>query len=178
MMRIRFNGGVLAVSLLANVALLGGLVWLNRRPQGPEAQPVPVALTVAESAPPFRWSQLESSDYRTYIANLRKVGCPELTIREIVAADVADLFAPQRGPLLAKMSGAGTPAERSQAEAGLRELGRQEAWPSSGNYSACRIRWNPPNRRRSRWRFPRPGAQSPADRRGHNSRHAAGFSRR
>ncbi len=27
----------------------------------------------------FNWSQLESTDYRQYIANLRAIGCPEVT---------------------------------------------------------------------------------------------------
>ena len=35
----------------------------------------------------FRWSQLESTDYRQYIANLRAIGCPELTLRDIIMTD-------------------------------------------------------------------------------------------
>lgn len=42
---------------------------------------------------PFTWSDIESSDYRTYIANLRRAGCPEKTIRDIIVADVNDLYA-------------------------------------------------------------------------------------
>jgi hypothetical protein len=45
----------------------------------------------------FNWSQLESSDYREYIANLRKVGCPESTIRDIILTDVMRLYAQRRG---------------------------------------------------------------------------------
>ncbi|HKI70057.1 MAG TPA: LysM domain-containing protein, partial [Verrucomicrobiae bacterium] len=41
----------------------------------------------------FSWSQLESKDYPTYIANLRNVGCPEQTIRDIIIADVNALYA-------------------------------------------------------------------------------------
>jgi hypothetical protein len=41
---------------------------------------------------PFRWSQLESADYRTYVRNLRNSGCPEATVRAIVTADVAAVY--------------------------------------------------------------------------------------
>lgn len=41
----------------------------------------------------FSWSEVESPDYPTYIANLRAIGCPEQTIRDIIIADVDALFA-------------------------------------------------------------------------------------
>lgn len=43
-------------------------------------------------APPFRWGQLESTDYRTYIANLRGIQCPEQTVRDIITADVDEAY--------------------------------------------------------------------------------------
>lgn len=43
--------------------------------------------------PPFRWSQVESPDYREYVANLRAVGCPEPVIRDMVCADLRQLYA-------------------------------------------------------------------------------------
>jgi len=43
----------------------------------------------------FRWEQLESEDYRTYITRLRAIGCPEQTIRDIVIADVDKMLAPK-----------------------------------------------------------------------------------
>lgn len=45
----------------------------------------------------FHWSQIESADYRQYIANLRSVGCPEQTIRDLVLTDVMRLYAQMRG---------------------------------------------------------------------------------
>lgn len=45
----------------------------------------------------FNWAQLESSDYRVYIANLRSVGCPESTIKDIIMTDVMKLYALKRG---------------------------------------------------------------------------------
>jgi hypothetical protein len=75
----------------------------------------------------FQWSQLESTDYRTYIANLRVIGCPERTIFEIVSADLDDLYGPRREPLLAKLKNAQeTELERSQAASGLARLRAEE----------------------------------------------------
>ncbi len=45
----------------------------------------------------FNWSQVESADYREYIANLRGIGCPEATIKDIVITDIMRLYAARRG---------------------------------------------------------------------------------
>jgi len=45
----------------------------------------------------FSWNQLESTDYREYIANLRAIGCPESTIKDIILTDVMRLYAQRRG---------------------------------------------------------------------------------
>jgi hypothetical protein len=45
----------------------------------------------------FHWSQLESTNYREYIANLRAIGCPENTIKDIILTDVMRLYAQRRG---------------------------------------------------------------------------------
>ncbi len=45
----------------------------------------------------FNWAQVESSDYRVYIGNLRVVGCPETTIKDIIMTDVMKLYAQKRG---------------------------------------------------------------------------------
>lgn len=45
----------------------------------------------------FNWSRLESTDYRQYIANLRAISCPEVTIRDIILTDVMRLYAQRRG---------------------------------------------------------------------------------
>jgi len=44
----------------------------------------------------FTWREVESADYPTYIANLRDIGCPESTIRDIIVADVNQLYALKR----------------------------------------------------------------------------------
>ena len=45
------------------------------------------------------WRSVESADYPTYVANLRAVGCPEATIRDIIVADVNKLYADRRRAL-------------------------------------------------------------------------------
>jgi hypothetical protein len=64
-----------------------------------------VAATLPATAPAgtvhvtndFKWSQLESTDYREYIANLRAIGCPQITIQDIILTDVMRLYAQRRG---------------------------------------------------------------------------------
>jgi hypothetical protein len=47
----------------------------------------------------FDWRAVESADYREYIANLRAIGCPEETIRDIVGADLRkNLLEKLKGP--------------------------------------------------------------------------------
>ncbi len=45
------------------------------------------------------WRSVESEDYATYVANLRSIGCPEQTIRDIILADVNKLYAERRRAL-------------------------------------------------------------------------------
>lgn len=59
--------------------------------------PPPVVPTLIIQTNAFHWSQVESSDYRQYIANLRAIGCPEATIKDIILADIMRLYALQRG---------------------------------------------------------------------------------
>ena len=65
--------------------------------------------TVAEKQPPtapsqivyvtnqFNWRQVESGDYREYMANLRGIGCPENTIKDIILTDILKLYSARRG---------------------------------------------------------------------------------
>ena len=42
--------------------------------------------------PVVPWRLIASADYRQYIANLRAVGCPEWLVRDIIVADIDDLY--------------------------------------------------------------------------------------
>ncbi|HKW30071.1 MAG TPA: hypothetical protein VJT54_12095 [Verrucomicrobiae bacterium] len=125
----------LGISILLNLALLGGVIFLltNQRKHStaPPLAAVPIAATASDVKPaPLRWDQLVSAtDYRAYIANLRAIGCPEPTIEDIVRGDTARAFAWERRELGLDGSGAG-PWSRSremQLVAGL--LG---AYPPAG----------------------------------------------
>ena len=130
---------MLRISVVLNCGLIGCLVFLLlsgrawRQAEAPaEAEK---AMATIDAAPPatatppveakrFHWSQIESSDYRAYVANLRGIGCPEQTIRDIIGADVDTLYAPRRKPLEKLVARGG--AASSVAEVDLRELRRQE----------------------------------------------------
>jgi hypothetical protein len=44
----------------------------------------------------FTWAEIESNDYQTYIKNLRAIGCPEPTVRDIIVAEINSLFERRR----------------------------------------------------------------------------------
>ena len=101
---------LLPVSLVLNLCLLVAAGWLAiREPTRtalsarPQPQPAPTASTPApvpaplqaqpaKAAQSFDWRLVESEDYKKYITNLRSIGCPEETIRDIISADVKKLF--------------------------------------------------------------------------------------
>jgi LysM repeat protein len=91
------------VSLGVNIALAA--VWLCSAPRRSAHIPA-VALEQSSTNQVktnfvlrrqlFSWQQIESTDYPTYIANLRGVGCPEQTIHDIIIADVNQVFSRRR----------------------------------------------------------------------------------
>jgi hypothetical protein len=111
----------LKISLCLNLGLAAGLFFLllngSKRVTAPALQVVaetrpPLNTTAATPPPtasrtepkPFRWNQLESKDYRTYVRNLRAIGCPERTVRDLVSADAEFVFGPRREALEHQLS--------------------------------------------------------------------------
>ena len=110
---------ILILSLVANLALAGVLVaTLKSKPReiaapttpdvAPDAKGYSAVTTKVEvvtntAAAPggkaFGWQMVESEDYKKYIANLRSIGCPEETIRDIITADVNKLYESKRKEL-------------------------------------------------------------------------------
>jgi len=98
---------------------------------------VPATPVASASAAPtmdrqFDWRMVESEDYRKYIANLRSIGCPEETIRDIIIADVNKLYESRRKELAGPkkkfefwkpggMMGASFDAERTEKERALNQ---------------------------------------------------------
>src|SRR6267154_6822521 len=92
-----------AVSLIANLLL--AILWMSHARRGPTAlaegtvtagSNTPGKTNVVVRRQFFSWKEVESPDYPTYIANLRDIGCPDQTIRDIIIADVNSLFAQRR----------------------------------------------------------------------------------
>lgn len=93
------------ISLAGNLVL--GAVFVQMRAGVPPRADTPVAVpgpaaslkltnppaASAEKSTPLRpWSRIESDDYRQYLANLRGVGCPDWLVRDIIVADIDDLY--------------------------------------------------------------------------------------
>jgi LysM repeat protein len=97
---------LLIASLLMNLVLAGCLLLYARRVEARFRgvadnlrQPIltnrqPARVIVRRQF--FSWREVESPDYPSYIANLRDIGCPESTIRDIIVADVNQLYALKR----------------------------------------------------------------------------------
>ncbi len=100
----------LVFSLALNAVLAGVVVWPGHT-RGPDVgfglvsrfitnRVVRVRHVIVETPPevvevtaPFHWAEVEASDYRVFIENLRNLGCPENRVHDIVVADVGELFA-------------------------------------------------------------------------------------
>jgi hypothetical protein len=103
---------ILSLSLGFNVVLIGVGSYLLTEPTNPlevqtDAKPAsvpPKAVTVSVdegvTAQPIsasvEWRQVESEDFPTYIANLRRIGVPEPTVRDIVAGEMATQYQEKR----------------------------------------------------------------------------------
>lgn len=128
------------VSLLLNAALAG--YWLKNRPDSAITPPaavapmaivvpaadsnssVPVAdIPVASSPPVTPWSRIESTNLPVFIAQLRAVGCPERTIRDLVVPEIERLHA---APPMPPPAAEDFWRPRAQVEAEART--RQLAW--------------------------------------------------
>jgi LysM repeat protein len=111
---------LLIVSACVNVVLLA--FWLHDRKPAPasapesEDAPAPARTQVIVRKQFFTWDQLESSDYATYIANLRDVNCPEQTIRDIIIADVSALYGKKRAEEIQRAEAASWRATPTAAE--------------------------------------------------------------
>lgn len=100
---------VLVLSVSINLVLLSAC-WV-RFTRKPERAPNPVQLppvaavvtqmvqkvttnivVLTNSSKLLDWRGVESEDYKKYIANLRAIGCPQKTIRDIIVADVNELY--------------------------------------------------------------------------------------
>lgn len=93
----------LLISVVLNAVLAAGFVYVLTRPESEKAVPVsqPIQFTTTNQVvrtnvvvrrQNFTWQEIESTNYVTFIANLRAIGCPEPTIRDIILAEVNALY--------------------------------------------------------------------------------------
>lgn len=95
---------IILLSLAANVVLAAG--WLlsvrqeawraSKMPRREMLAAAQFKTNVVVRRQFFSWQEVETSDYPAYITNLRDIGCPEQTIRDIIIADVNTLYAKKR----------------------------------------------------------------------------------
>ncbi len=64
----------------------------------------------------FHWDQLESTDLRKFIANLRNIGCPEATIRTLVRAEICSVLSRRPQSLASQQDARIGTAQVSSAE--------------------------------------------------------------
>ncbi len=108
----------LTISLALNVTLATA-VFLRRDHVAPTAtiaktQPLPAPFALQTNVetpepktfsntntfPPFHWGDIASEDLKIYRDNLHAVGCPELTIHEILKAEINTRYAARRRVIL------------------------------------------------------------------------------
>jgi len=135
---------LLMISILANLVCFVGLFWLStdRQSSTEPSQPVPAGEPVSsgqalgQTAPPerivreierFHWRQIEDEDFKKYIQNLRDIGCPEETIRNLVKQDLDKYYDQRKADILSK-----SPARKEFWKTGNpSSLGRPSASASS-----------------------------------------------
>ena len=105
---------IIGLSAALNVALAAA-IFLSAKKTPPPGQvttasqpmadtnspPGPATDNPVPSGLPFRWNQIASEDLKIYRDNLRAIGCPELTVREIIRAVINERFGLRRRGILA-----------------------------------------------------------------------------
>ncbi len=113
---------ILAASIMVNAAFGYGIY----RARQPVARPLDATQSATESLPPrkavfgakapavssdvpapvvatnvaaFHWSQLESEDFKEYIARFRAFGAPEKVVRDVILAEINALYRPKYAAL-------------------------------------------------------------------------------
>ena len=90
---------ILTISLILNALALGVCVKLMPVKYVTESAnrslevPPPASTLPVVQAPSFSWTQIQSEDNATLITNLRRIGCPEQTIRWIITGKLDDFYA-------------------------------------------------------------------------------------
>lgn len=128
----------LILSLAFNLLLMAALMVTQltskapapRLPAAAAKTPVPAPkqaarqskLLVKEARPAaFHWAQLDAPDFSTFVKNLRAIGCPEATIRDIISGELREIQQREQqqlaqSPQRRAAGGAGSTPRLMQAE--------------------------------------------------------------
>lgn len=134
---------LLTLSLLAN-AVLGWLASQSRSIgaiTGPSedagtSQRIPATPALPPPSPVLDWRSLEAPDFATYIANLRRAGCPEATIRHLIEPELHAVFEARRQNTAAYASEPSSPADEAATLAAL--LYAEEASKPAASHATTR----------------------------------------
>ena len=97
-LRQRDNSTATAEASTHSQPVAAAQTTLSANSESASATESPAAILInnsGDSSGSFRWSQLEATDYKEYIARLRAFGVPEKVVRDIIIADVTKLFRPR-----------------------------------------------------------------------------------
>ena len=126
---------VLALSVVLNVtlAVTAARTWekhssVTQRavasaqfPLQQENRPLARAFQLDPVTNRFDWRMIESSDYEKYVANLRAIGCPEQTVRDIIVAEVQKTYGAKSAAVPLNVNFWSCGPERRVAERSLEE---------------------------------------------------------
>jgi hypothetical protein len=102
---VALNLGLAAAILLTPKKMAAPVQAAVTAPAAPETNsPAPIK-THATPPAPLRWDQIAADDLKVYRDNLRAIGCPELTVQEIIRAVINENFGIRRRGLLAPVEG-------------------------------------------------------------------------
>lgn len=110
----------ITIALLGTVGYMGYLLKISPHPIRYVTKPQYVTNTVRQIAVrkvnatnllaalanrPANWAAIESTNYVTYINNLRGFGCPEETVRDIILTDIAKTYSRRKAEVRARAGG-------------------------------------------------------------------------
>ncbi len=135
---IQSTSWLLMVSCGMNLVLAASLalVW-RANPEPALNQPPPTVVTAAKPTrpegtvpaakpSPFHWRQLDAVDFPTFVGNLRSIGCPEATIRDIVQGELHEIYTFKQQEVERELAAA-TPGSRPALQQRLQQLKTEEA---------------------------------------------------
>ena len=106
--------GIIWFSLALNVALAAAIFLAAKKTSAPDqaataskpiagtsSQPGAVTNNPVPAGPPFLWSQIASENLKIYRDHLLAIGCPKITMREIIRAVINERFGMRRRGILA-----------------------------------------------------------------------------